>query len=201
MVGVSWPFLGGLRIPTKDPKQVQNWSVKVGLDNFIENILVPKELGSNSETNLQTGASWSFDKLNKASLFWPCDDIINRDFGFYEKIPYYPLVDSFRSNSWEFLTGWDLYPWCKYWLLCNQNLLSLLYTYNSNVYNRFFPLKMQQQTLWLYITFLFKLFTVSFSSEYAIHSGRAPQLHFPKVNVSKFAQRYLELFLKILMKG
>ena len=47
MVGVSWPFLGGLRTPTKDPKQLQTWSVKVGLNNFIENILVPKELGSN----------------------------------------------------------------------------------------------------------------------------------------------------------
>ena len=57
------------RIPTKDPKQVQTWSVKVGLHNFIENILLPKELGSNSATNSQTGASWSFDKLNKASLF------------------------------------------------------------------------------------------------------------------------------------
>ena len=50
------------------------------------------------------------------------------------------------------------------------------------------------------ITFLFKSFTVSFSSEQAIHSRRAPQLHFPTVNVSKFAQHYLELFLKILMK-
>ena len=47
----------------------------------------------------------------------------------------------------------------------------------------------------------FQIIYRPFSSEYAIHSGRAPQLHFPKVNVSKFAQRYLELFLKILMKG
>ena len=85
----SWPFLGGLRIPTEDPKQVQAWSVKVGLQNFIENILLPKELGSNSETNLQTVANWSFDKLNKASLCWPCDDIVNKDFGFNEKIPSY----------------------------------------------------------------------------------------------------------------
>ena len=50
------------------------------------------------------------------------------------------------------------------------------------------------------ITFLFKLFAVSFSSKHLIHSGQVPQLQFPTVNVSKFAQHYLELFLKILIK-
>ena len=124
------------RIPTKDPKQVQTWSVTVGLHNFIENILFPNELGSNSARNSQTGTSWSFDKLNKVSLFWPCDDIVNSDFGFNEKIPCYVWLIHLKIS-----TGWDLYPWCKYWLLCNQNLLILLYAYNCNVHNSFLSVR------------------------------------------------------------
>ena len=164
--------------------------------HFIENVLVPgsEELWDKFADRCKL-VFWQV----KASLFLPCDDVIIRDFRFNENISYYPVVDSFSNNYWKFQ---QVEIWtnganigCFATKIC-----SFCYIPTTVMYITVFFSKKCSNKLYGCITFLFKSFTVSFSSEQAIHSRRAPQLHFPTVNVSKFAQHYLELFLKILMK-